>query len=57
MKTTIWVLCALSTFSMLLYAFTGLTLWSQLSYPEDGTRAGLLMIAHVAPFFALVLGD
>lgn len=54
MKTTVLVLCVLSTFSMLLYAFTGLTLWSALQ-PGDTARLFFLCAAHIAPFFALNL--
>ena len=46
--------CVLSTASMLLYAFTGLTLWSALQ-PGDMGRWMVLAIAHIAPFFALMV--
>lgn len=34
--------------SLTLYAFTGLALWSKLTVPDDGGRAFVLLVFHIA---------
>lgn len=50
--TIVKILCGLSVFSLLLYAFTGLSLWSQLQPGDGELRFLLLLFAHIVPFVA-----
>lgn len=49
MKKILKLLCATSLASMILYAFTGIAIWSQLQL-QDAVRGMLLALIHVMPF-------
>ena len=53
-RTIVGAAAALSVFSIALYAFTGLHLWSAPQMPDDALRVILLVGIHVMPIVVFI---